>query len=515
MTSDNMDSVKTLAKGAGIVLAGLILSKIFTLIYRVFIAQFYGPTDYGIFSLGIAVLSLFAMTSLIGLQSGVVRFVSHYRSKKDNERVKGTIISSLKITLPLSIAMSIILALLSEFIGLTVFHETELVNVLMILSISIPFTTLMTILMSAFIGFKKADYRVYTENISLNSFKLLLILLFGIAGLGISGIAWAWTIATIMTFIVTVLLIRKLYPDIKSSLKSVEIKSELFKYSAPLLFTGTMGFIILWTDTIMIGIFMEASDVGIYNAAMPIGQILFMTANAIIALFLPVITELYSKNKIKKINNLYKTVSRWTLYVNLPIFLVLVFFSRQVLSIMFGPEYTSGYIVLVILSVGFMIKKTFPVIETLQMAKKTKNVMYAIASGTAANVILNIMLIPAMGINGAALASMSTYTISTLMMLFYTRKFVKISPFSVNMLKGIAAALISMAFTYILAEQFFTAFTIPIMAVMFTVFMLIYMFLLLVFRCFTHEDIELIKSIERSSGIKIGFVRNLMKMFLR
>jgi O-antigen/teichoic acid export membrane protein len=47
-------------------------------------------------------MSIAATLSLVGIQNGIVRYVSFYKGKEDKGRIKGTIISATKITLPLS-----------------------------------------------------------------------------------------------------------------------------------------------------------------------------------------------------------------------------------------------------------------------------------------------------------------------------------------------------------------------------------------------------------------------------
>ena len=97
-------SLRKIAKGAGIVL------RAFGYGSRLIIARL-GASDYGLVALGFAVMSIAATLSMVGMQSGIVRYVSFYKGKEDKGRIKGTIISALKITLPLSFILAFILVL--------------------------------------------------------------------------------------------------------------------------------------------------------------------------------------------------------------------------------------------------------------------------------------------------------------------------------------------------------------------------------------------------------------------
>ena len=130
-----LSALRTIAKGAGIVFSGLIISKILSYLFRVFIARFYGPSDYGIFTLGLAIVSILVIIAVLGLSSGVTRYIAEYIAKKNFEGVKGVITSSMKMVFPLSIIFSIILFMSSSFLAIDVFHMPKLSEVLMVQAI--------------------------------------------------------------------------------------------------------------------------------------------------------------------------------------------------------------------------------------------------------------------------------------------------------------------------------------------------------------------------------------------
>ena len=111
------ESLRKIAKGAGFVLIGTIIGRAFGYGSRLIIARL-GASDYGLVALGFAVMSIAATLSMVGMQSGIVRYVSFYKGKEDKGRIKGTIISALKITLPLSVVFAIILFWHASWISL-------------------------------------------------------------------------------------------------------------------------------------------------------------------------------------------------------------------------------------------------------------------------------------------------------------------------------------------------------------------------------------------------------------
>jgi len=276
-----------------------------------------------------------------------------------------------------------------------------------------------------------------------------------------------------------------------------------------------MGTIVMWTDTTMLGFFKNAVVVGIYNAAIPTAQILMIFPGALSALFLPVITELYSKGEEKELKTVYKVVAKWMFYLNFPVFLLLVIFSRQVLNITFGKEYIAGYIALILLGGAYLTSVfSYPAVYTLQMLKKTKNILYISIINASLNVLLNFELIPIYGVEGAAAASLATFSVGTLLLVWFSYREIHVLPISKAHIKSLIAGVISITAVDLVARLFFKSFSLPVFFLFLTAFLMLYGFLILVFRGLEKEDIEMLKVIEKKSGIRVEWLRNLVKRFI-
>lgn len=188
MSEEVMDeSLKTIVKGAGIVFFGLIVSKVLTYGFIVFVARYFGSADYGLFSLGLAILSLFMMVVLLGTQNGVIRYTSHYLAKKNEKGVRSVILSTIKMVLPFSLLLSFVMFISSEFMAVNIFHEPRLTGIFIVLSFSIPFSAMFGIFTSVFVGFKRIKYQVYSESVFIKLMILVLTVSFGLLGFGVLG----------------------------------------------------------------------------------------------------------------------------------------------------------------------------------------------------------------------------------------------------------------------------------------------------------------------------------------
>ncbi len=511
-----IDSLKTVTKGATIIFFGMVLSKLFSYLYRIFISQVYGPENYGIFSLGIAIISILWVLSIFGLHRTVTRYVAYYNARKDEESVKGSVNTSLKIVILLSFIYSAVLFVFSDTIAISVYNEPSLSVILKILSLSIPAAAVLEIMNSVHVGFKRVKYQVYSENIFLNLGKLVLAGFFALVIFGLEGLAWSWVLATIAALTLSFTFLNKRVYKIFSDYKPKKMSRELIKYSYPIFLAGSLWMVVSWTDTLMLGYFKTALEVGIYNAALPTSQLLLIASTAFGFIFLPVITELYSKHKDKDLKSVYKRVSKWIFYVNFPILLLMVVFAGRILGMTFGPEFVEGYVSLSILSIGFFANSlSFTSERVLAAMGKTKFLFYNSLISVIFNFILNLILIPPYGIVGAAVATTSTLFLLSSLLTLESYSQLRFTHLSSIFYKSIVAGLVSAFLINFLVRSLFETFSFLIVVIFFLVFVVLYLGLLIKLGGFEKEDVEILSVIERRVGLKTNLIKRIMSKYVK
>ena len=508
------ESLRKIVKGAGFVLLGTIIGRAFGYGSRLIIARL-GASDYGLVALGFAVMSIAATLSMVGMTQGVIRYVSLYKGKEDKGRIKGTIISALKITLPLSFISAFILFWYASWISIHVFHDANLTPILRTFAIGIPFSVLAGNLLSATVGFQDMRYNVYAQYIFQEPLKLAAIVILLLLGFGVVGATWGWVLAIMLTpFLAFYFLEKKVFPVFKTKVKAVSVDKELFAFSFPLLFAGIAGLIMGWTDTLMLGYFSSSADVGIYNVALPTAQLIRAIPGALGVIFFPVISELYARNKIEDLRRTYSAVTKWMLALIWPAFLLVLLFPEQIIKILFGAEYIAGATALSILVAGFVIGSVVgPASQTLQTYGRTKTVMMTSYIGAAINFLLNLFLIPIYGVNGAAIATGFSLALLYVLNFLFAYRVAKVQPLRLCYLKIILASLIAVFVVYFLTKYIIGVSLFVLIAMLF-VFLALYFFLLLLMKSFEAEDLMIMRAIDEKLGTKSDWARKIIQKFL-
>lgn len=436
-----------MVKGTSINFAGAIFRDILGFFYVFLLAKFLNTNDLGLYYLGVSVVSTLAIISMAGTDMGIRRFVSIYHGAKDVGRMHGTLVTAFIVVVPLSIILGLALYLSSGTIANNIFSKPALSNVLKVLSLYLPFFAITSLCLAATQAMKYMQYKVYSMDMANTILKFIFISIFFYFGLHLFGAVSAFVLSMVVVTGLSIYFLRKVFPQNGQGIKaSLEFKN-LFSFSIPQTFSNLLGRILKITDTLMLGYFILASGVGIYNVAsrlLLLGSFIFVSFNT---MFAPMIADLHHQGKHNQLEDLYKIVTKWVVTLSLPIFLFLIFFSNQILEI-FGSDFVLGSTCLVILCIGQIINAaTGPSGLMILMSGRPYINFFNNALALLLNVLLNLLLIPKYGIVGAAIATSLSMGFVNILKVIQVYYFMRIHPYRLSYLKllfaGIACILIA------------------------------------------------------------------------
>jgi O-antigen/teichoic acid export membrane protein len=404
----------TIAKQSGIVFSGKFIGYILGLVSNFVLARFYGPKILGQFALVLATVNIISIFTIFGFNNGLTKYISRYRVTKQSKRLNEIIKIAFIYGLLFSIIGGILLFLLKDIIANSIFKDSGLVNCLVYGSWIIVPLTLIKIFNGLYRGFKQLQYPVISNEIIRRIIFSIIIIIFAFLNFKNTPIVIASSLFA--QILVVFYLIGKvstlkinfkniLLIPIDNTLKEKKIKKEFLTYSSTLVLISFMSVLLTRIDKIMLGIYMTSEVVGIYNIAVTVaGLITFLLVSSNM-IFSSVISELYSLNKIKILGDLYSTITKWIIIFTLPVFITILFFPDTIMKF-FGQAYTIGSTALVILALGQMINVFVGANGTiLSMCGHERLLLINNISMAIINVIFNVILIPKIGILGAAIST--------------------------------------------------------------------------------------------------------------
>ena len=208
-------------------------------------------------------------------------------------------------------------------------------------------------------------------------------------------------------------------------------KIQLKEHLAPIfvLFASVIA-IELYTmlDTTMIGVMCSDENVGYYTNSMKLVKVLITAITAIAAVLLPRLSYYYSRGMVDKCSEVVSKVFNVLLFLFIPCAAGIFLVAPQVMPIFFGKTFRPAIITLRIASlliciIGFSNLFGTQVLLTFGQEKK---LLICTLSGAGTNILMNSLLIPRFAQNGAAVASVFSELLVTIISSCFALRYIKL-----------------------------------------------------------------------------------------
>jgi len=504
------ESIKTLARGANIVFIGIIISKILALAYRAIVARI-GVQEYGALSLGLAITSFLITLSLLGLDFGIMRFLPDYHEKKNPYKKQSAISTATVIAGLCSIILAVIVFVNADFLA-GLFHAENLAIIMKILAFILPFDVLRIIFFSILKSYKQPKYEIYGKNVIESGIKVILTLLLLMLGFGLMGATLAHAIAIAVSFLASLYFLKHNPIEKISRLIKFNINKEVIIYSLPLVFNALIILIISWADTMLLGIFRTTKEIGLYNAAIPLANLMYVFPNALLIIFLPILTTLHVQKEKESFITLYKTITKWIITFNIAILIAFLILKKEILIAAFGQEYASASLACIILSIGNLLYyAALTSNNVLLTLKKTKYIFLISAIGAGSNILLNLYMIPKYGFLGAAITTLFSQLIMAIMLYAKSKSLLESEIFTKEYWKILFAGLLTYGISSIVYNKLNALHPYISIPIITAIIVIIYAVTLNVLKYINEEEKILLRFIREKYHVKIP----LFERFIR
>jgi len=437
--------VTAIARGAGIVMLGTVAGSGLKYFFEFAVARRLGPELFGVFFLALSIFGILEKLCALELTSGMLRFVSLYKGEGNRERIKGTVLSGLRVALVTAAAAAALLFAFSGILSSAVFHAGALSSVLRLMSLGVVFAVATEILVHSLQALGKVEYRVSVRLVFEPALGLVLALVLLRSGGGLPGAALAFVAPAILGAFLALHFARRVFPPLtQKNVPAVSDIGQLLRFSFPLFLAGLLSVFLLQVNPLMLGYFRPAAEVGVFAAALRTSFVLPLVLDAFNAIFAPMIADLTNRRDLGKLEDLFKVVTKWILTVSVPAFLLLAVYGGPILSV-WGAGYRKGLVCLIVICAGQFINcATGPVGYMISMSGRTR-ISLANAGGVLAlNLVLNLLLIPRYGILGSAVALSASMAVVNLVRLAEVRWLLKMHPYRWDSLKPLAAGVLAL-----------------------------------------------------------------------
>lgn len=408
----NTSIKQTIVKNTFWLAASTTATKIIRSVIIIYAARLIGTEGYGIFTYAMSLAALFTIFSDIGLTGILTRELSK-QTEKDQSYI--ATLSFVKIGF-LSIA-----TLLIVFVGPLVAKFPEAQTLMPIIALLLAFDSLRTFVYSITRSESKmqveAGYEFATEIVI-----TVLCLLSLLISPSPYTLALAYMIGSGLGLVTILCSFRTTIKRISGKIRKSLIRPILV-LSLPFAIVGVFNVFLTNIDSVIIGIWNDASTLGIYGAAQRPMSILYLLPGFLSVSIFPIMSKLSVETDTRRASMLVKSAATLSIMLALPIVVGGIILAFPLINTVFGPAYIGAVPTFKILLLTLL--PIFPGIVfyyILFAENRQSTFMKSSGIGAVVNIVLDLILIPRIGIVGSAIATLCAQSIATLILFIEIRK---------------------------------------------------------------------------------------------
>jgi len=210
-----------------------------------------------------------------------------------------------------------------------------------------------------------------------------------------------------------------------------------------------------WFDTLIIGWYLGQGPVGLYEVAWRVAGISLLLTKAISLSVFPKVSSLDIETQAEEIGSLLQNVITPSVFFIIPALLGAWLFSDPIMRLLFGAEYVAASFTLVLLIFGMILKAVQSVFsQCLEGLDRPNLSMRTTLTAGVVNIVGNLVLVPLLGIAGAAVATAVSYGVGVQMNTIFLNRYIKIRVPVFELLWCTGAAIIMTAILWVVTQDF-------------------------------------------------------------
>ena len=397
-----------LLRSGGVIIAVRLLAMALNMVTIMLITRYYGAGSMGVYSIVNSYMAVVLIFSLMGMDTAALRLIPEYRNKYTIISLGKLLRKMLTLVCILSLCLSFVGYLNSGWIA-TLFRDSsegeEIIKVASLFIMMQAFGALNTNIIRGLAGI--SEYAIFQILVPAIILLILAVLTFYDNSKLNPVIAMLLGLAAnaIITIVTVYIKYKKLTINNKSAVSHNTRYRTLSELSFYMFMTSGAHAVISQVDILFLGAMRSAAEVGIYAVAVKLSILTSFVLSALNVIVAPKFSEMYFKNDMQGLKSLAQNASKLMFVSTIPIITVFLLFGKFLLGL-FGAGFEHGYHALLILMAGHIVNSLCgPVGYFLNMTENHKQLNIIVLGSGLLVVVLNYVLIPEYGIEGAAAAS--------------------------------------------------------------------------------------------------------------
>lgn len=429
--------VARIARGGAAGLAGAGASAVLTLAFTVLVTRTLSTSEAGVF---FAVTSAFLIayaTASVGVPSGVVYFIARFRATGQAQLLRPTTRHAVAVVGAAATCLAVVgLVLAPQIAGLLGGSGADGTTLVRVLCVALVAAVLNDVAVGLTRGYDTMRPFVLVERLARPMAQLVLGLLVVVGGAAsATSLGLAWSAPFVVTCAVLLAWARRLRQraeragGVDEAAPASADVAGFWRFTAPRSLASISQMVLQRADIVLLGVLAGPAPAAVYTAAtrfLVFGQ---LGAGAISTTMQPRLAALLATGDLDSARAIYRVGTVWLVLLAWPAYLLAAVFAPELL-LLFGEDYREGTSVVVVLSLTMLVATGCGAVDVvLTMAGRSTWTMANALAAVALNLVLNVVLIPRMGVLGAAIAWAAAILLRNLLPLAQLALHLRLHPF--------------------------------------------------------------------------------------
>ncbi len=418
-----MSETRTLARNIASRYVAIVVEAALGLVMLPFNVAHLGQAGYGLWMLAASVTTYFSILDL-GYAGSVVRFVAHYRARRDavalNEILSTTHVVFVVLAIAAYAAGAAIAFSFDRVFTVTPEQMRTGRTVLLILSLNVAAGIAFTVYGGVVNGFQRYDLNNLVGTASSITTAAVNVLVLWL-GFGLVALVAATTAVRLVTYLVYRANAYRVFPELRisRSLVRVDRLRELTGFSIYMSISDWSAKVSYSVDALVIGAFMGPAAVAVWSVAQRISDFVMRLTNQLNDILFPNVVDHAAASRTERLGVILIEATRLSLAAALPIGLAVIVLAQPIIDAWVGPDFRDSVLVLQLLVVSVILRVgNATAITLLRGAGHHRLVALTTAGAAVANLALSIALVGPLGYAGVALGTIVPIAVIGMLILF-------------------------------------------------------------------------------------------------
>ena len=436
--ADAAKSVNRIARSGFANLMGAGLSAVSSFFLVVLISRMWSPDTAGlIFAISSIFLIALALSE-IGVDQGLVRFIAWNNAKDTPRNNRYLITNGVSIALSVSVLVLILAVAFAHPLAILLSGGQDpapAAAMIVVFAAALPVAASYELVLAITRGLTHMKPTIVIERILRPLIQVVLVLAAALTGADAATLAIAWVAPYVVALLCAVAMLARILrhnPETFGTGKPEaprEAAREFWRFTIPRGVARMAQVGLQRADIALVTVLAGPAAAALYTAVtrfLVLGQ---LATSALQQVSEPHLAKLLAKGNRNGAKLVTQQLTLWTILLAWPIYLFFVIYAEQLLSIIFGTEYAAGADSLRLLSIAMLFSTGIgPLDMLLLMAGRSSLSLINTATALVLDIVGCLLLVPSMGILGAATAWTVSIVVRNMMCFLQVRRTLGISP---------------------------------------------------------------------------------------